>query len=57
MSRDGISAAGPLVAADAPPASDKDIPAIPRTGTAFLRRFRPEACFACDIVESSLTFE
>jgi len=57
VSRDGISAAGPLVPADAPPASDKDTPAIPNTGTALLKRFRFEACFVRDIVESSLTFE
>ena len=57
VSQDGISAAGTAVAADAPPASDKDTPAIPNTGTDFVRRFRFEACFACDIVESSHTFE
>jgi len=50
MSRDGISVAGPLVAADALPASDKDTPATPNAGKAVLRRFRFEACFACAIV-------
>jgi hypothetical protein len=45
-----ISAAGPLAAADAPPASDRDNPAAPRTGTAFLPAFRFEACFARGII-------
>jgi len=55
--RVGISTAGPLVAADAPPASDNDKPAAPNTGTAraLLRRFRFEACFECDIVDFSMT--
>ena len=57
MSRDGVSVAGPLVAADAPPANDKDIPATPNTGTAFLRRFRFEASFVCAIAEFSIPFE
>jgi hypothetical protein len=46
---DGRFAVGGAVAADAPPAIAKDIPAIPTAGTAFLRRFRFEASFACDI--------
>jgi len=54
--RVGISAAGPLVTADAPLASDNDNPAAPNTGRALLRRFRFEACFACDMAESSHTF-
>jgi hypothetical protein len=41
---------GGAVAADAPPTIAKDMPAIPAAGTAFLRRFRFEASFACDIV-------
>jgi hypothetical protein len=49
------SAAVPPLAADAPLASDKDNPAAPNTGTALLLRFRLEACFACDMVESSET--
>jgi hypothetical protein len=40
---------GGAVAADAPPAIAKDMPAIPTVGTAFLKRFRFEASFACDI--------
>jgi len=43
------------VAADAPPAIASDIPAIPTVGTAFLRRFRSEECFAFDNSKSSLT--
>ena len=38
------------VAADAPPASDKDIPATPNAGKAVRRRLRFEAFFACAIV-------
>ena len=46
----GISAAGLLIAADAPLASDNDNPAALNTGTALMLRFRfVEACFACDI--------
>jgi Recombinase len=44
-SHDVIFVAGPIVAADALPASDKDTPATPNA--AVLRRFRFEACFAC----------
>ena len=47
---DGISATGPLVVADAPPASDKDRPAAPNTGTAFIPAFRFEARFARGII-------
>jgi hypothetical protein len=54
--RVGISAADPPVPADAPLASDNDNPAAPNNGTAHARRFRFEACFACDMVESSHTF-
>jgi hypothetical protein len=50
---DGTSAAG-AVAADAPPASDKDTPTTPNAGTTSLRRFRFEACFVSGIVESSM---
>jgi hypothetical protein len=46
-----MSAAGPLVPADALPARAKDTPATPNIGTAFLARFRFEVCFVCDIVE------
>jgi len=49
-----VSVAGPVVAADAPPANDKDMPATPNTGTALLRRFRFEASFVCDIAEFSI---
>jgi len=52
VSCDGTFAVG-AVAADAPPASDKDIPATPKAGKAVLRCFRFEAFFACAIVESS----
>jgi hypothetical protein len=51
---DGISAAG-TTAADAPPASDKVNPAAPNTGTAFVIRFRFEACFARGMVASSIS--
>jgi hypothetical protein len=51
VSQDAVSAVGTAVAADAPPASDKDMPTAPTTGTASFRRFRFEACFVCDIVE------
>lgn len=54
---DGVSVAGPLVAADAPPANDKDIPATPNTGMACVRRFRFEASFVCDISRVLHTFE
>jgi|SRR6516164_6449960 len=54
---DGVSAVGTAVAADAPPASDKDATATPTTGTASLRAFRFEACVLCGIIESSRTFE
>ena len=46
-----------LVAAEAPPAMAKDTPATPNTGTALLRRFRLEACFAFDILLVSHTFK
>ena len=45
---------GPVVAADAPPANDNDIPARPNTGTAFVTRFRFEACFTRGMVASSV---
>ena len=45
-------AASPPVA-DALPANDKDNPAAPSTGTALRRRFRFEACFACDMAQAS----
>jgi hypothetical protein len=48
----GISAAGTSVAAE-PLANDKDNPAAPNNGTAHARCFRFEACFSCDMVESS----
>jgi hypothetical protein len=47
----GISATGPVAAADAPPASDRDRPAAPNTGTAFVPAFRFEACFTRGITE------
>jgi hypothetical protein len=47
-----MAAPGPPVAADAPLTSDKDSPAAPNIGTAFLLRFRFETCFACDMVKS-----
>jgi hypothetical protein len=53
----GVSVAGPVVAADAPPANDKDIPAAPNTGTVFVRRFRFETSFVCDICKILHTFE
>ncbi len=53
----GAFATDPVVDADAPPAIDKDIPAIPNTGTALLRRFPFEARFAFGMIKSSVTFE
>jgi hypothetical protein len=47
LSRDGTSNASPLVAADAPPASEKDTPTSPNTGTASFKRFRFEPCLVC----------
>jgi hypothetical protein len=41
-------------AADAPPASEKLSPAAPNTGTAFVTRFRFEACFTRDMFASSV---
>jgi hypothetical protein len=52
-----MAAPGPPVAADAPLTSDKDSPAAPNIGTAFLLRFRFETCFACDMVSLSHTFQ
>ena len=54
---DGTSATDPAVDADAPPAIDKDTPAIPNTGTALLRRFPNEARFVFGMIKSSATFE
>jgi hypothetical protein len=60
MCSDGTSTAGTAGAAEAPPASDKDIPTAPNTGMVSFRliaSFRPvrfEACFVCRIVESSM---
>jgi hypothetical protein len=48
-----MSAAAPPVVADALAASNKDNPAAPSTGTALLRHFRFEACFAFDIADTS----
>jgi hypothetical protein len=47
----GVSPAAPTAVLDAP-ASD-NAPATPNTVTAFARLLRLEACFACDIVETS----
>jgi hypothetical protein len=41
--------------ADAPPAIAKDTPAAPNTGKDFRTRFRFEVCFACAIVEISMS--
>ena len=41
---------------DAPLTSENDNPAAPNTGKALLRRFRFEACFACDMAGTSHTF-
>jgi len=43
---------GPPGTAEAPLVNDNDNPAAPNTGSALLRRFRSEACFACDMGES-----
>jgi len=47
VARDGVSAVCTALAADAPPASDKDTPTTPATGTASFRRFRFDVCFVC----------
>jgi hypothetical protein len=44
------------IAADAPPAIAKDIPAAPQTGKAFCRRFRFEVCFARAILHPPVLF-
>jgi len=49
-------AVGPTVAAGAPLTIDKDNPAAPNNGTAHALLFRFEACFVCDMLESSHTF-
>ena len=51
----GMSVVG-ATAADAPPASEKLSPAAPNTGTAFVTRFRFEACFTRDMFASSVRF-
>jgi hypothetical protein len=57
VSRDGMSVLGTAVAADAPPASDKERPTMPTTGTASFRRFRFEACFRAIPESSALEVE
>jgi len=52
----GMSVVG-ATAADAPPASEKVSPAAPNTGTAFVTRFRFEACFNRGMVASSVPCE
>ena len=52
----GMSVVG-ATAADAPPASEKVSPAAPNTGTAFVTRFRFEACFTRGMVASSVPCE
>ena len=47
-----MSPGGPTAAPDAPPASD-NAPATPNTVTAFVRPFRFEFCFPCDMVKAS----
>jgi len=49
----GTSVVG-ATAADAPPASEKLSPAAPNTGTAFVTRFRFEACFTRGMFASSV---
>jgi hypothetical protein len=53
VSREGISAVGTAVAAEAPLASDKDTPTTPTAGMTSFRRFSFEVCFVCDTVKSS----
>jgi hypothetical protein len=54
----GMSATVPGVDADAPPpATAKDIPAIPSAGTYLLRRFPFEECFTRDIAEFLLLLQ
>jgi len=54
VSRDGPSVTGPVAAADAVPAIDKDNPMIPTAGTTSLRRFpldvRGTASSVCESV-------
>jgi hypothetical protein len=52
----GVLAAGSPIAAVAALATDNDNPAAPNIGMAFLRRFRFEAGFACDMERLSDTF-
>jgi hypothetical protein len=47
----GVSATDPLVDADAPPASERDRPAAPNTGMAFVPAFLFEVCFARGIIK------
>jgi hypothetical protein len=49
----GASVVG-ATAADAPPTSEKVNPAAPNTGTAFVTRFRFEACFTRGMFASSI---
>ena len=56
VSRGGMSAVGTAVAADAPPASDKETPTTLSTGASF-RHLRFEACFLCSIRVSHLELE
>jgi hypothetical protein len=51
-----VSSDGAGFARDAPLASVNDKPAALKTGTALLRRFRLEVCFARDIIELSRAY-
>ena len=46
LSLKGMSPTEPTVAADAPPARDRDTPTAPNTGTTSFRLDRFDACFA-----------
>jgi len=53
VSHDGTSAVGTAVAADAPPASEKDALTTPTTDKASFGCFRFEARFVCGMLRSS----
>jgi len=52
VSGGGISIAGPLGREEASLTSAKDIPATPKIGATFLRRFRFETCLIRDMARS-----
>jgi hypothetical protein len=53
LSCEGTFAVGAV--AEAPPTTAKETPAAPNTGKLVFARFRLEGCFACAMVEVSLS--